>query len=362
MIVVLVMAAALWGIGAAMGAPRRQRAVMIGVLALFVAVVQLSLPAGHPLREATGTDIRLWLLIAAFVAGVWAYRRWLRGMRVRAGDAPRDTAPGQRDPLNGGELNRYARHIALREIGGPGQRALRAARVLVVGAGGLGSPVLQYLGAAGVGTIGVIDGDVVEAANLARQVIHTDASIGMPKVFSAQSTLMAQNPFLTVRPYHRRLTIEIAPELIAGYDLVLDGSDDPATRTMVNEVCVAAGVPLIGGAITQWEGQLSVWDPARGAPCRACVFPVTPDPALVPTCAEAGVAGPLPGMVGTAMAMEAVKIICDIGTSLRGRLMLWDALDAEMRVIAVRRRVDCEVCGSTADRLASGDVEGSVGA
>jgi molybdopterin/thiamine biosynthesis adenylyltransferase len=249
------------------------------------------------------------------------------------------------DKFREAELDRYARHILLREIGGPGQKRLKAAKVLVVGAGGLGSPVLLYLAAAGVGTIGVIDADVVETSNLQRQVIHTDARIGMPKVFSAEVAMRAINPFIEVRPYNRRLDEAVAAELIADYDLVLDGTDNFDTRYLVNRVCAQLGKPLIAAAITQWEGQLSLYDPAAGGPCFECVFPTRPAPGMVPTCAEAGVAAPLPGVIGAMMAMEAVKQITDAGEGLRGRLMIHDALYAETRVIAVKPRAGCAACG-----------------
>ena len=255
------------------------------------------------------------------------------------------TPPPRAASFSETELDRYARHIVLREIGGPGQKALRDAKVLVIGAGGLGSPALQYLAAAGVGTIGVIDDDVVENANLARQVIHTDARIGIPKVQSAFEAIAAQNPYAKVRPYNRRLTEDIAQELIADYDLVLDGTDNFKTRYLVNETCVALGKPLIAAALTQWEGQVSLYDPAQNAPCYACVFPRAPDPALVPSCAEAGVVGPLPGVVGSIMAVEAIKEICGIGEGLRGRILIFDALYSENRMITATRRADCAVCG-----------------
>ena len=248
--------------------------------------------------------------------------------------------------LSGEEIERYARHIVLREVGGPGQRALKDARVLVVGAGGLGSPALLYLAAAGVGTIGVIDDDIVSNSNLQRQVIHRDADIGTPKVFSAERAMKAQNPHIAVRPYNRRLTEDIAPELIADYDLVLEGSDNFATRYLVNRVAAKLGIPVVGGAISQWEGQLAVWDPGSGAPCYQCVFPEAPAEGLAPSCAEAGVIGPLPGVIGTMMATEAIKILTEAGTPLRSRLLLWDGLDAEPRVIRTSKREDCPVCGT----------------
>jgi molybdopterin/thiamine biosynthesis adenylyltransferase len=243
-------------------------------------------------------------------------------------------------------LERNARHIILREIGGPGQKGLKDARVLVIGAGGLGAPALQYLAAAGVGTIGVIDHDVVENSNLQRQVIHTDDRIGMPKVFSAEIAMKAQNPFVNVRPYHRRLTGDIAAELFADYDLILDGTDDQATRYMVNETAVAARLPLVSAAISQWEGQISIFDPSRDAPCYQCVFPEPAAPGLAPTCAEGGVLGPLPGVLGAMMAVEAIKLLAGAGDPLLGRMMIYDALYADVRVIGVKRRKTCPICGS----------------
>ncbi|SHI76747.1 HesA/MoeB/ThiF family protein [Wenxinia saemankumensis] len=355
MILVGVMIAALWGIGAMTGAPRRARWTMTGLLLVAVIALHLVLPDGHPLRAATGGSAALWIGLAAAGGIGWLYAQGLRLLRARAGAgarAPvREAAEAPPGRLGAAELERSLRHIVLREIGGPGQARLKAAKVLVVGAGGLGSPALLYLAGAGVGTIGVIDPDAVDATNLQRQVIHVDAAIGAPKVFSAAERMTALNPFVTVRPYHRALSEEIAEELIAEYDLVLDGTDNFETRYRVNRACVAAGVPLIAGALTQWEGQLSLWDPARGGPCYRCVFPRAPDPGLVPSCAEAGVLGPLPGIVGAMMAAEAVKVLVEAGEPLRGRLMIHDALYAETRVMRIGARADCPDCGGRgADR------------
>ncbi len=294
-----------------------------------------------------GGDLAGWLLLGVLVAVVAGFRAVLPRLRARAAVPVAAVPPGK---FSDSELDRYARHIMLREIGGTGQKALRDARVLVIGAGGLGSPVLLYLAGAGVGTIGVIDDDVVDHTNLQRQIIHTDARIGMAKVQSAEAAMRALNPFITVRPYQRRLTEEIAAALVADYDLVLDGSDNFDTRYLVNRVSAQAGVPLIAAAITQWEGQISLYDPAHGGPCYACVFPVRPAPGLVPTCAEAGVAAPLPGILGAMMAMEAVKQITGAGTGLMGRLVIHDALHAETRSIVVKRQADCPVCGADARR------------
>jgi molybdopterin/thiamine biosynthesis adenylyltransferase len=295
---------------------------------------------------ATGESAALWLMIGGAAALVLVYRAALGALRARAGarGAKADTAP---KPLfSETELNRYARHIVLREIGGPGQKALKQARVLVIGAGGLGSPVLLYLAAAGVGTIGVIDDDVVDNSNLQRQVIHRDGDIGLPKVQSAMAAMQAQNPNVVVRPYQRRLSEDIAATLFAEYDLILDGTDNFETRYLTNAAAVAQAKPLISGALSQWEGQLSVFDPARGAPCYQCIFPEAPAPGLAPSCAEAGVLGPLPGVVGAMMAAEAIKIITGAGQALRGELLIYDALYGESRKIAVSRRPDCPICGN----------------
>jgi molybdopterin/thiamine biosynthesis adenylyltransferase len=348
MIMVAFMAAVLWGIGMAMGAPKRARWTMIAVLLVCVIVIQIVLPNGHALREATGGDVRLWGLIIAFVVIGFGYRKMLQTLRSKAGGAAVPAPiPTKSTAFSNTELDRYARHIMLREVGGVGQKSLHNAKVLVIGAGGLGSPALQYLAAAGVGQIGVIDDDVVENSNLQRQIIHTDTRIGMPKVHSAAEAMKAQNPFVTVKPYHRRLDDSFAPELFAEYDLVLDGTDNFATRYLVNETCVAGKIPLIAAALTQWEGQISVYDPANDAPCYACLFPNAPSADLVPSCAEAGVIGPLPGVIGSMMAVEAVKLITGAGDPLRGRLMIYDSLFAETRVITAKRRPDCAVCGAT---------------
>ncbi|MCF2906548.1 HesA/MoeB/ThiF family protein [Octadecabacter sp. CECT 8868] len=346
MMLVLALAALIWGGGWALGAPRSVRAVLVGLLLLAVIVMQLTLPDGHPIRDATGGGAALWvsLIIGSFC--VYGYGFLLSRLRRRARVSEGETveAEPQVGPFSDGELQRYARHIVLREIGGAGQKALKDARVLVIGAGGLGAPALQYLAAAGVGTIGVIDDDEVDNSNLQRQVIHTFERIGMPKVQSAQRALEALNPDITVQPYQRRLTPEIATDLVADYDLVLDGTDNFDTRYLVNEVCTKVGVPLIAAALTQWEGQISVYDPKHGTPCYQCVFPERPDPSLVPSCAEGGVLGPLPGVVGSMMAVEAVKAITGAGEGLRGRLLIYDALYAETRIITVKPREGCPIC------------------
>ncbi len=340
MIPVLVLAAAIWLMGAHFGAPQRLRWAMLGLLYLGILLGLAVNPQGF--EAVIGGSAGEWLILGGFGVLALGYGRVIRALKARA---PAEAKPEPAKTFTSTELNRYARHIVLREIGGPGQKRLKEARVLVVGAGGLGAPALQYLAAAGVGTIGVIDHDAVDNSNLQRQVIHKDAAIGTPKVFSAEAEMKAQNPATTVRPYHRRLTAEIADELFAEYDLILDGTDNFDTRYLVNAAAVKAGKPLISGALSQWEGQISLFDPAHGAPCYQCVFPKAPAPGLAPSCAEAGVLGPLPGVIGAMMAVEAIKHIAGAGETLAGRMLIYDALYADTRVIKINKRADCPVCG-----------------
>lgn len=327
---------------------------------LLVLVHSPLLAQPNPVSSFTGGDFRGWLALGLLAAPVLAYRFGLSRLRRRAERPEARPAPAS-GAFSPAELDRYARHIMLREIGGTGQKRLKSARVLVVGAGGLGSPVLLYLAAAGVGRIGVIDADKVDNSNLQRQVIHRDASIGLPKVQSAAEAMLAVNPFIEVRPYSRRLDEETR-ELVAEHDLIIDGTDNFDTRYAVNRWAVEAGKPLISGAITQWEGQIGLYDPARGGPCYECVFPTRPAPGMVPTCAEAGVAGPLPGVIGSIMALEAVKHLTGAGQGLRGRLMIHDALYGETRMIGVKPRADCPVCAGRGADLGAGPDQSGAGA
>ncbi len=348
MMLILALGAALWALGAYLSTPVVARLYMLGLLYIAVLFVMFALPPGNPLRDSFGGGPAEWLVLGGLVAAFLIYRAVLGRVRSRAVAAEAAREPGtppQTGTFSEQELERYARHIVLREVGGPGQRKLRDAKVLVIGAGGLGSPALLYLAAAGVGTIGIVDDDTVSLSNLQRQVIHRDAATGTPKVFSAQATLAALNPHVTVRPYNRRLTAEIAEDLFGDYHLILDGSDSFGTRALVNRAAVATGKPLVAGAITQWEGQVTIYDPAGGAPCMACIFPEAPAPGLAPSCAEAGVIGALPGIVGSIMALEAIKEIAGAGTTLRGALLTWDGLDADARRLKIHRRADCPVCG-----------------
>ncbi len=243
------------------------------------------------------------------------------------------------------EIARYSRHILLSEVGGTGQARLRAARVLVVGAGGLGSPALLYLAAAGVGTIGLIDDDRVELSNLQRQIAHTTARVGQAKVASAAEAARAINPAVAIETHEARLIAANARELIGGYDLVCDGSDNFETRFLVADACVLARRTLVSAAVLRFDGQLSVFKPHVGGPCYRCLHPAAPPPGLVPSCSEAGILGAVTGVMGTLQATEALKEIVGIGESLSGRLLIWDALSARMRTVRLPRDPACPLCG-----------------
>ena len=243
------------------------------------------------------------------------------------------------------ELTRYARHVILPDVGLDGQRRLKAARVLCVGAGGLGSPAAMYLAAAGVGTLGIVDDDEVDASNLQRQILHDTAGTGRPKVESARDRLRAINPNVSVEMHHVRLMSANALDILERYDIVLDGADNFPTRYLVNDACVLLGKPNAFGAIFRFEGQASVFA-AKNGPCYRCIYPEPPPPGLVPSCAEAGVFGVLPGIVGTIQATETIKLILGVGETLVGRLLVYDAMRMAFRELKVPKDRDCPVCGT----------------
>lgn len=246
--------------------------------------------------------------------------------------------------LSPDQLQRFARHLTLPEFGLEGQRKLAGTRVLLVGAGGLGSPAALYLAAAGVGTLGIVDDDVVDISNLQRQVLHGTSTLGRSKVDSARDRIHDLNPDVAVERHDERLNRANAREVITGYDVVIDGSDNFPTRYLVNDACVLERKPLVYGSIYRFEGQLSLFV-TPGGPCYRCLFAEPPAPELVPSCADAGVLGVLPGIIGTLQALEAIKWITGIGTSMAGRLLLFDALKLTFREIAVRRDPSCSACG-----------------
>jgi sulfur-carrier protein adenylyltransferase/sulfurtransferase len=246
--------------------------------------------------------------------------------------------------LNRSELLRYARHIALPEVGFEGQQRLKAGRVLCVGAGGLGSPLALYLAAAGVGTIGIVEFDAVDESNLQRQILHGTKDVGRSKLASAIDRLRDVNPHVRVVPHEARLSSMNALDIVADYDVVVDGTDNFPTRYLVNDACVLSGKPNVYGSVFRWEGQVSVFA-SEGGPCYRCLFREPPPPGLVPNCAEGGVIGVLPGIIGSVQALETIKLLLGAGTSLAGRLLIFDALALEWREVSLRRNPSCPVCG-----------------
>jgi adenylyltransferase/sulfurtransferase len=247
--------------------------------------------------------------------------------------------------LSNDEISRYSRHLILPEVGMEGQQKLKAAKVLCVGTGGLGAPLALYLAAAGVGTLGLVDFDTVDASNLQRQIIHSTETVGMLKVDSAEKMLKALNPFMNVVKHNTMLTSANALEIFKDYDIIADGTDNFQTRYLVNDACVLLGKPNAYGSIFRFEGQASVFATEEG-PCYRCLYPEPPPPGLVPSCAEGGVLGILPGLVGIIQATEVIKLILGIGDSLAGRLLLVDALSMQFRTLKLRKNPDCPVCGT----------------
>src|SRR6516225_9044212 len=247
--------------------------------------------------------------------------------------------------LTNDEILRYSRHLIMPEVGMEGQQKLKAARVLCIGAGGLGSPLALYLAAAGVGTLGIVDFDVVDFTNLQRQIIHSTGDVGRPKLDSAAEKLKAMNPFLNIRTFETRLSSENALELFKEFDLIADGTDNFPTRYLVNDACVLTGKPNVYGSIFRFEGQASVFATEQG-PCYRCLYPEPPPPGLVPSCAEGGVLGILPGLVGVMQATEVIKLILGAGEPLIGRLLLVDALGMKFRELKLRKNPDCPACGT----------------
>jgi molybdopterin/thiamine biosynthesis adenylyltransferase/rhodanese-related sulfurtransferase len=243
------------------------------------------------------------------------------------------------------EILRYSRHLLIPEVGLDGQRKLKGSSALIIGTGGLGSPVALYLAAAGVGRIGLVDYDVVEVSNLQRQVVHGTGTVGQLKVDSARSRLLDLNPAIQVEAFNEAFTSANAMAIAAPFDVIIDGTDNFPTRYLTNDLCVLTGKPNVYGAVYRFDGQASVFD-ARIGPCYRCLFPEPPPPGLVPSCADAGVLGILPGTIGTIQATEALKLLLGIGSSLAGRLLLYNALDMSFEYVTLKKNPDCKVCGS----------------
>ena len=263
-----------------------------------------------------------------------------------------EVATSEAVALSKGEVLRYSRHLIMPEVGLEGQLKLKQAKVLLIGAGGLGSPLALYLAAAGVGKLGVVDFDVVDFTNLQRQVLHGTEDVGRSKLASAAETIRSINPYVEVVPHETRLTSENALEIFEGYDVIADGTDNFATRYLVNDACVLTGKPNVYGSIFRFEGQASVFATSDG-PCYRCLYPEPPPPGLVPSCAEGGVLGVLPGIIGCVQALETIKLIIGRGEPLIGRLLLLDALHLRFRELKLRKNPDCPVCGRhpSIDRL-----------
>lgn len=243
------------------------------------------------------------------------------------------------------QIERYSRHIILKEVGGLGQTKLLESKILVIGAGGLGSPTALYLAAAGVGTLGIIDHDTVDISNLQRQILHGTSDVGQPKVVSAKATLNEINPDVEIVMYQQRLSSENVFQLFEDYDLVIDGCDNFPTRYLINDACVMIGKPNIHGSIFQFEGQVTVFYPGKG-PCYRCLYPSPPPPGMAPSCQDAGVFGVLPGMVGSVQAVEAIKVLLEIGDPLIGQLLLFDALGMSFKRMKLHQDSECPICGA----------------
>jgi adenylyltransferase/sulfurtransferase len=254
-------------------------------------------------------------------------------------------SPTDLPPLSHEEILRYSRHLILPDVGVEGQRRLKAAKVLLIGAGGLGSPLALYLSAAGVGTLGIVDFDVVDVTNLQRQVLHGTSDVGRPKLESARKRIAEVNPFVVVKTFEEPLTSANALQIFQDFDIVVDGTDNFPTRYLVNDACVLLGKPNVYGSIYRFEGQASVFATQDG-PCYRCLYPEPPPPGLVPSCAEGGVLGVLPGLVGTIQATETIKLILGAGDSLAGRLLLIDTLGANFRTVKLRKDPKCPACGT----------------
>jgi molybdopterin-synthase adenylyltransferase len=242
------------------------------------------------------------------------------------------------------QIERYSRHIILREVGGKGQKKLLAGKVMVIGAGGLGSPIALYLAAAGVGTIGIADADLVELSNLQRQIAHQTKDIGMPKVHSAREKMEAMNPDVRVNAYHEWISAANISKIIEGYDFVIDGTDNFAAKFLINDACVLAGKPFSHGGILHFVGQTLTCIPGE-SPCYRCIFPTPPPKDAIPSCSQAGVLGVLPGVIGMIQATEALKYLLGIGDLLASRLLIYDALAMTFRTVQVRRSAHCPICG-----------------
>ena len=331
-----------WFLAGYLGVSQNLRATYVGILLAGILGVLVFIPETHSFSIRMG-GWAPWATISFIFGVVFLFRLFISALRNKSNEIYFADVQ-EADEFSNHELERYSRHIILRELGGLGQRRIKDSKVLIIGAGGLGAPIIQYLAASGVGTIGIIDHDKVSLSNLQRQVIYLTNQVGEQKVFSAADAIYKFNNNVNVRPYNRRLNSEIAEEIFSEYDVIVDGTDNFETRYIANAAATTTKKPLVSGALSQWEGQVSVFAPHQGGPCYACVFPTPPKDGLALTCSEGGVFSPLPGVVGSVMAVETLKILSQSGETLLGQMFIYDGLRGESRKIKLKPIKKCPVC------------------
>ena len=331
-----------WLIARHFGVSQNLRAVSVFIILIFILGTLLIIPETNSFSIVMG-GWAPWATISFLFCITFLFRFFIDVLRNKSKHVYLSDVK-EADEFSNHELERYSRHILLKELGGLGQRRIKDSSVLIVGAGGLGAPVIQYLAASGVGTIGIIDHDKVSLSNLQRQVIYPAKQVGEQKVFSAADAIYQLNSNVNVRPYNRRLNSEIAEEIFSEYDVVVDGTDNFETRYISNSAAVITKKYLVSGALSQWEGQVSVFAPHKGGPCYACAFPSPPKVGLALTCSEGGVFSPLPGVIGSVMAVETLKILSGSGSTLLGQLFIYDGLKGESRKIKINPSKKCPIC------------------
>ena len=331
-----------WLIARHFGVSQNLRAVSVFIILIFILGTLFIIPETNSFSIVMG-GWAPWATISFLFCITFLFRLFIDVLRNKSKDVYLSDVK-EADEFSNHELERYSRHILLKELGGLGQRRIKDSSVLIIGAGGLGAPVIQYLAASGVGTIGIIDHDKVSLSNLQRQVIYPAKQVGEQKVFSAADAIYQLNSNVNVRPYNRRLNSEIAEEIFSEYDVVVDGTDNFETRYISNSAAVITKKYLVSGALSQWEGQVSVYAPHKGGPCYACVFPSPPKDDLALTCSEGGVFSPLPGVIGSVMAVETLKILSHSGNTLLGQMFIYDSLKGESRKIKINPSKTCPIC------------------
>ena len=331
-----------WFLAGYLGMSQNLRAIYVGILLAGILGALVLIPETHSFSIRMG-GWAPWATISFIFGVAFLFQLFISALRNKSNEIYFADVQ-EADEFSNHELERYSRHIILRELGGLGQRRIKDSKVLIIGAGGLGAPIIQYLAASGVGTIGIIDHDKVSLSNLQRQVIYLTNQVGEQKVFSAADAIYKLNSNVNVRPYNRRLNSEIAEEIFSEYDVIVDGTDNFETRYIANAAATTTKKPLVSGALSQWEGQVSVFAPHQGGPCYACVFPTPPKDGLALTCSEGGVFSPLPGVVGSVMAVETLKILSQSGETLLGQMFIYDGLRGESRKIKLKPNKKCPVC------------------